>query len=216
LIGIGALGLFGYFLIAVVGFSYLVGFGPEEYDAAESHDIGISILGVCTPMICIPSILFFYFGWRGYNRDKYLQKIAGFLLAYRDININDLALKLNKPAAEVELDILKCLNEGLINGYIDPISKKFVVTHYPTALHGTPNVSVSSTPLYPGTRTPFTPLSTISPLPPSPSQQYPSQQQYPPHYRYPRQYQQQYQQPFKPPPQESLEPPPMKLKPLRE
>jgi hypothetical protein len=128
LLGIGVIGLIGFLIIALIGGAYLADLGPDEYDTEEQVDIGTSILVFCTPMIFIPSFIFFFFGYRGYRREKKLKGVVEILRAYRNIHIAEVGRKLGKSEAEAEIEIMKCLSEDLIRGYIDPATKKFIIT----------------------------------------------------------------------------------------
>jgi hypothetical protein len=116
--------------VAVVGFGYLAGFGPDDYTHEEKIDSGRSILILCTPMILLPSIIFFIIGFRGRRKDEELKNIANMLNAYGRIKLVDLGLKFNKPIDEIERLIMKCLEENLVQGHIDVKSREFLTYHY--------------------------------------------------------------------------------------
>ncbi len=128
--GIGIIGLLGYFLIAVIGVGYLAGFGPEDYSQDQKVASGQMLLLFCTPILLVPSLIFFYFGWRGRARHEQLKDVADILKAYRRIKLSELGSRLGKTEREAEKLILECLEEKLIHGYIDPSKRVFLTSDY--------------------------------------------------------------------------------------
>jgi hypothetical protein len=129
--GLGIIGLFGSLILAIPGIGYISGIGPEDYTEEEKYEAGLNILGICTPIVLIPSLLFFLIGFRGYRKNKRARDVADILRLYRSMHISELAERLGKSRPETETIVFDCVNDGLIQGYIDPGSKRFIVTEPP-------------------------------------------------------------------------------------
>lgn len=54
-------------------------------------------------------------------------KVLGYLLAYRDVALQDIASRFNMDVAQVEEIIIELLAEGKIKGQIDPETRRFKV-----------------------------------------------------------------------------------------
>ena len=91
----------------------------------KEHDIGMGILGFCVPVMVVPGILLFLWGFRAERERLGYEKLAGFLKAYRRIKIPALATKLGLSEFEAEKRILRCVRLGLVSGFIDRASDEF-------------------------------------------------------------------------------------------
>jgi hypothetical protein len=160
--GLGIIGLVGSFIVAIPGIGYLAGIGPEDYDDEEKYDAGLNILGICVPIVLIPSLIFFLIGWQGYRKNKRLRNVADLLRVYRGIQISELAERLGRSRHEAEAVILECINEDLIKGHIDPKSRRFIVTE---PLHSIPPVQPMQ---------PLSPTQPVPPIAPEPVMAYPN------------------------------------------
>lgn len=127
---VGIIILIGYFIVAIVGVGYLFGFGPEDYTEEEKHDSGVSLLLICTPMLLLPGLILFYFGWRGYRLNEQVKDTAGMLRAYGKINLTELGIKMGKSQDEMEELIFECLEENLVQGYLDRPKREFITYEY--------------------------------------------------------------------------------------
>jgi hypothetical protein len=168
---LGIIGLVGSLIVAIPGIGYLVGIGPEDYNEEEKYEAGLNILGICTPIVLIPSLVFFLIGFSGYRKNKKLRDVADILRLYRSMHISELAERLGKSRPETETVIFDCINEGLIQGYIDPGSKKFIVTEPPLPA---PQMVPGPVAVYPNMPPPPMPPP-VPPPPPPPSAHYPPQ-----------------------------------------
>ena len=84
--GIGIIGLLGYFFIAVIGIGYIAGFGPEDYSYERKIESGQMLLVFCTPILLVPSLIFFYFGLKKIF-EKNVALISALLLYFHPIFI---------------------------------------------------------------------------------------------------------------------------------
>ena len=131
LFGLGFVGLCFYlFVLSIVMGDFIV-IGSDNLKESGIDATGMVVFIYSTTIIFLPSLFLLLLGWHGRKKDKYLQKIANMLDLQRNININKLSQKFDKPEEEIELDIYECINEGLIQGFIEPGSKKFIVTNIP-------------------------------------------------------------------------------------
>jgi hypothetical protein len=116
---------FGIFL----GFWVLVflGFGIDMLDAEAVRDRGFGIvsLGACAPGFMVAAIYIAMVGMRLEKERLELERLAGYLKAYRRIKVDALAQKLALSEYETEKRILRCVRHRLLTGYIDRASDEF-------------------------------------------------------------------------------------------
>ena len=122
---LGIVGLLIYLFLFIIGAAYLTIFQPEDYSREDSVTAGTLLISVCTPMLFLPSIIFFIIGWRGRSKFMMYEDVANVLKAYRRIKISELARKFNKPEYEAEKLVMECIERNLVNGYMDRQAQEF-------------------------------------------------------------------------------------------
>jgi DNA-directed RNA polymerase subunit RPC12/RpoP len=103
----------------------LVAFGIDMLRTTGKEDLGQEALGGCLPFLLVIGILFAYAGLKAERQKIELEKLAGYLKAYRRIKIPALASKLRMSEYETERRIIRCARLGLLTGYIDRASDEF-------------------------------------------------------------------------------------------
>jgi DNA-directed RNA polymerase subunit RPC12/RpoP len=86
---------------------------------------GQEALGGCLPVFLVVGILFVYAGLKAERQKRELEKLAGYLKAYRRIKIPTLASKLHLSEYETERRIIRCVRLGMLTGYMDRASDDF-------------------------------------------------------------------------------------------
>ena len=127
---IGVIGILFTLLVLAVGLDYYIGDGSEDRSEEENKSTGQTFLYICTPILLIPSVIFFYIGWRWRSQYERLKDVADILKAYRRIKLPDLANKLQRTERESEKLVLECIEEGMIYGYMDRSANAFFTTDY--------------------------------------------------------------------------------------
>ena len=130
-VGVGIVGLFFYLFILILGVVNIILNGSGNFIDSVTAPTWMAVVVYSTPIIFLPSLIMLSLGWHGWKKDKYLMKLANVLDSHRNIHIFELSEKFNKPEKEIESDIFECINEGLIQGIIEPVSKKFIATNMP-------------------------------------------------------------------------------------
>lgn len=97
---------------------------PSE-EGGSDFGMGMAVVGLCTVIFLIPGIILFVWGYKLGQKEKELEKLAGYLKSYRRIKISDVAKKLGKSEYETEQLIAKIVEDGLIKGYVDRTSGEF-------------------------------------------------------------------------------------------
>jgi DNA-directed RNA polymerase subunit RPC12/RpoP len=105
----------------------LVAFGIDMLGSDESREnlYGYWSLGACFPGFLIVAILFLYAGVKAERKRLEMEKLAGYLGAYRRIKIDALSQKLGISEYDAEKRILRCVRHRLLTGYIDRASDEF-------------------------------------------------------------------------------------------
>jgi DNA-directed RNA polymerase subunit RPC12/RpoP len=180
------LGLF-FDMVGILGATVI----NEEMEAPPESYWGI--VGLCTVVFVLPGIAIFAWGWKLGQKQRELEKLAGFLKSYRRVSISDVAHKLDRSEYDTEHLITECVEKGLIRGYFDRSSGEFFTyesmfeevkrpdkcpncgaSMYTRVLSGESAVCN-----YCGARFTPPPMSTPNPLPPSPPPYYSQQPPYP-------------------------------------
>ena len=120
--GILLLGALFSFLMSYISVTY----GLEENSTWEDEYYGTLFTICCAVPFLIFGLIFIGGGYYFSVKDKPKEDVASILKAYRTISVSELALKLNKPEAETEKLVMECINEGLVKGYIDSGTGKFI------------------------------------------------------------------------------------------
>jgi DNA-directed RNA polymerase subunit RPC12/RpoP len=103
------------------------GFGMHEMGLDSEEDVlsGKITLSVCVPGFFVAAIYIAYAGVVAERRRLEMEKLAGYLGAYRRIKVDALATKLGISEYEAEKRILRCVRHRLLTGYIDRASDEF-------------------------------------------------------------------------------------------
>jgi hypothetical protein len=113
-----ALGIFALIMVA---------FGVDMLGSDVDKEVGYgyaSLLG-CFPGFLIMAILIGYAGVKAERKRLEMEKLAGYLGAYRRIKIDALSTKLGISEYDAEKRILRCVRHRLLTGYIDRASDEF-------------------------------------------------------------------------------------------
>lgn len=113
------LGIF-FDVLGILSFTVM----PQE-EGGSDVGMGIAVIGLCSAVFLIPGIVLFAWGYKLGQKERELQKLAGYLKSYRRIKISDVATKIGKSEMETEHLIAKIVEKGLIQGYVDRTSGEF-------------------------------------------------------------------------------------------
>jgi hypothetical protein len=117
----------GLFIFALI----MVAFGIDMLGSDESQEVayGYASLGGCFPGFLIVAIIFLYAGIKAERKRLEMEKLAGYLGAYRRIKVDALSKKLGISEYDAEKRILRCVRHRLLTGYIDRASDEFFNPH---------------------------------------------------------------------------------------
>jgi hypothetical protein len=131
---LGILGILFSLVVLAAGIDYYFFEEETEETSEEENKNTGSTMFVCTPIIIIPSILFFVIGYRQRQTFHSIQDVADMLKAYRRIKISKIAQKLGKSEMEAEKMVLECIEKNLIQGYMDRQEGAFFTNDYMTQM----------------------------------------------------------------------------------
>jgi hypothetical protein len=120
--GILLLGALFSFLMSYISVTY----GLEENSTWENEYYGTLFTLCCAVPFLIFGLIFIGGGYYFSIKDKPKDEVANVLKAYRTFRVTELADKVNRSEAETEKLVMECINEGLVKGYIDSNTGKFI------------------------------------------------------------------------------------------
>lgn len=119
----------GLGLFFFAGMALFVGLISAQNNLSKGESVmegaGFIFLGICAPITAFPGLISLALGYKGRQKARHLEQVAGMLKANRRITMTRLATKLGVNELEAEQLIGRCLKAGLVQGYIDRQTDEF-------------------------------------------------------------------------------------------